>query len=721
MSDIMISFLAFFASIAALIIGYIVYLGGGEARALQRKFVALAVLVCLWIMSNVVYAAAEADIKYYVALASYGLAIGLVVQLLLFCLELIKFKLSIRDSALVVLPGFIVGLLAVTPGVVALRIVGDSIVTNRALLAIYGLVLVAYIISSCIILIVNKRKVNKTLKHQIDVILIGLGISGVIGAFCNLYLPLHDVYTYIQLGPASAVLFLGVIAYAIARQGLFSVKFAAVRTVAYLMMLGTLVAVYFAIATVFSTIINGPLGDPWQILLGAFAALILALIFHPIKKFFDRLTSRIFYQDSYNSDDFFARLTGALTRTTELRTLLEHAAVEIATTLKAEQGFFVVTLKNSHIISTGTRGHKQLLKADIAMLDEYVSTHDDAMIIHDELMANRKVLRLMSVHKIGVILPLVRDGVAFGYMCLGYRRSNKYTPRDYKVIETASDQLLIAIQNALSVQEIKELNATLQQRIDDATKELRESNAQLQRLDEAKDEFVSMASHQLRTPLTSVKGYISMVLEGDAGKISDTQAHLLGEAFTSSERMVHLINDFLNVSRLQTGKFMVDRRKSDLAKLTGQEVMSLKTTAKARNLKLQYRKPSHFPVLYIDEGKIRQVIMNFIDNAIYYSSEHSTITISLAVEDGNAMLRVHNHGIGVPKSEQAHLFSKFFRAENAKRQRPDGTGVGLYLAKKVITAHRGNMLFESTDHAGTTFGFHLPIKRLSEPPVEEGS
>jgi signal transduction histidine kinase len=263
---------------------------------------------------------------------------------------------------------------------------------------------------------------------------------------------------------------------------------------------------------------------------------------------------------------------------------------------------------------------------------------------------------------------------------------------------------------------VKELNETLQQRIDEATKELRASNAQLQKLDTAKDEFVSMASHQLRTPLTSVKGYISMVLEEDAGKISDAQRHLLSEAFTSSERMVHLINDFLNVSRLQTGKFMVDRRAIDLAKVTGQEVDSLKTTAHARNLKLSYRKPSHFPVLYIDEGKIRQVIMNFIDNAIYYSSEYSTITISLAAEAGDIVLRVHNDGIGVPESEKAHLFTKFFRAANARKQRPDGTGVGLYLAKKVITAHGGSMVFDSEPNQGTTFGFRLPIKKLSTAP-----
>jgi signal transduction histidine kinase len=204
-----------------------------------------------------------------------------------------------------------------------------------------------------------------------------------------------------------------------------------------------------------------------------------------------------------------------------------------------------------------------------------------------------------------------------------------------------------------------------------------------------------------------------MVLEGDAGKITSMQRQLLSEAFISSERMVHLISDFLNVSRLQTGTFILEKKSVDLAKIVTQEVESLQTTAHAHNLKLHYRAPSYFPVLNIDEGKIRQVLMNFIDNAIYYSEENTTISITLGVDAGYAVLEVRDTGIGVPKEEQAHLFSKFFRATNARKQRPDGTGVGLFLAKKVITAHGGSMVFSSIENEGSTFGFRLPIKKLS--------
>jgi signal transduction histidine kinase len=185
--------------------------------------------------------------------------------------------------------------------------------------------------------------------------------------------------------------------------------------------------------------------------------------------------------------------------------------------------------------------------------------------------------------------------------------------------------------------------------------------------------------------------------------------------------MVHLINDFLNVSRLQTGKFIIDRRPIDLATIVAQEVDGLKTTAAQRKLSLSYKVSSNVPRIYADEGKLRQVIMNFVDNAIYYSKESTTIKVTLVADPDVITLKVKDTGIGVPEAEQANLFTKFFRATNARRQRPDGTGVGLYLAKRVIVAHGGKILFESAEGQGSTFGFTLPIKRLQSAPADDAN
>jgi signal transduction histidine kinase len=306
-------------------------------------------------------------------------------------------------------------------------------------------------------------------------------------------------------------------------------------------------------------------------------------------------------------------------------------------------------------------------------------------------------------------------------MIFGNKKSgNIYSKADLKIIEIIADELVIAIQNALRFEEIQEFNVTLQSRVNNATTKLRRTNDKLKAIDATKDEFISMASHQLRTPLTSVKGYLSMVLEGDAGEINDTQKKLLDQAFVSSQRMVYLIADLLNVSRLRTGKFIIDSGESNLAELVEGEVSQLKEQAKSKNLSLNYDKPDDIPPLLLDETKTRQVVMNFVDNAMYYTPVGGKIDITVKADKHHAYFMVKDNGLGVPKEEQKHLFTKFYRAKNARKVRPDGTGLGLFMAKKVITAQGGNILFESKEGKGSTFGFSLPIKTLGVGSADGG-
>ena len=582
-----------------------------------------------------------------------------------------------------------------------------------------GYILTVAVASIGLVLRTYYKMRRGTLKNKLGIVAIGLLQGIVIGVLTNMILPnVTGSVAPAQYGWIATALWTVILVYAVIKHHFLDIRLAIVRGVAYSFALAGVVVLYFVIFALLSLLATGDsTASAIELAINFVAAIMVALTFQPLKRFFDHYTNKIFYRENYNSDDFYAHLTHDLTVTTDLRNLLTRSARTIGATLRSDQtSFFVYHQANSHI-SAGTLHHSKLPIADARMLDEYVRQHGAEPIITDQLDGSNAARRLLASHKIALLLPLMRGEVVAGYLYLGNQRGGGYTRRDIKVLKTVSDELVIAIQNALSVQEVKELNATLQQRIDAATKELRHSNAQLQRLDEAKDEFVSMASHQLRTPLTSVKGYIDMVMEGDAGKITDMQKHLLGEAFTSSERMVHLINDFLNVSRLQTGKFMIDRRPVDLAKLVAQEVDSLRTTASQRQLTLGYKADVKLPQLYLDEGKMRQVIMNFIDNALYYSKENSTIQINLKRDGDSLCLTVKDTGIGVPESEQAQLFAKFFRASNARKQRPDGTGVGLFLAKKVITAHSGTMIFSSIEGQGSTFGFMLPIEKMKLAPA----
>ncbi len=557
----------------------------------------------------------------------------------------------------------------------------------------YSLMLVLILIS--FYNVTNKYRLSsKPDKEKIRFMIVGMGVYVALQVIFNLILPILGTQKFYYLGDYSIIIFVAFTTYAIVRHHLFDVRLAIVRSVTYSLVLVTLAGAYTVIAFLLSAIFNRNMSSPEQILSGVVISLILAFAFQPLKRFFDRITNRVFYKDNYNTDDFFAKLNKTLSTTTDLRGLLERVAYEIGHTLKSEQAFFFIYTEEGHYITAGTPHHKQLPKSDAVELEK---VHDgNREVITASLLENDdSIRRLMMSHRIELILPLIKEDKIVGYLCLGDHLTSGYTNRDLKALDTISDELVIAIQNALAVHEIRELNATLQQKVANATKELRASNLVLRQLDKIKDEF------------------ISMVIEGDAGKISNSQKKLLDEAFMSSERMVHLINDFLNVSRIQTGKFIIDKSPVDLSKLVSEEIDSLRPNATARGLKFAYKPPKNFPTMELDEGKMRQVVMNFADNAIYYTSENATIDISLSIDKNEVLFTCKDTGIGVPMDEREQLFKKFYRASNARVRRPDGTGVGIYLAKKVIDAHGGKIVFESVEGKGSTFGFSLPIRKIN--------
>lgn len=688
-----------------------------------RAFAAMSLTICVWIVSSFItdYHTTDLAINDAANKIAFMSGYGIVLSGLIFTYFFPSRRQAsgLEASLIAVVSVFIIGLSA-TP-----LISGDvSLGTGGALEFSVGGLLWLYVVGYVLLLVLiarntllSSRNWEKARKTQARLVFAAFCMSALTGLLVSVVIPflVNDWYTT-RLGPIATVLLVVIIVYAIARHGLFDVRLAIVRTSAYILSLATLAGLYYGIAYVVSNVVLGTqTGTLEQNALNLALALALAFFFQPIKRLFDRFTNRVFYKDSYSSSEFFERINHIITSTTDLRTLLKLTAHEIAVTLKVDQAFFVVHRQDQQPVSAGTEHHGYIPKSDMSQLDVYASAHNDQAVIVDLLSddpAQVEIRRLLMSHKVALIMPLVLSGKRVGYLALGEQKSSSFTLRDVRVLEATSDELTIAIQNALSIEEVRELNATLQQRISEATKELRTSNAQLQRLDKAKDEFVSMASHQLRTPLTSVKGYISMVIEGDVGKVSDSQKHLLEEAFTSSERMVHLINDFLNVSRLQTGKFLVEKRPVDLAKVVGQELESLATNAKSRNLSFTYRAPKNLPMLNLDEGKMRQVIMNFSDNALYYSHENTKIAVRLVLQKNDIVFTVKDTGIGVPRAEQSQLFTKFYRASNARKQRPDGTGVGLFLAKKVIDAHGGHVVFESSEGKGSTFGFSLPLHEL---------
>lgn len=281
---------------------------------------------------------------------------------------------------------------------------------------------------------------------------------------------------------------------------------------------------------------------------------------------------------------------------------------------------------------------------------------------------------------------------------------------DMELVERISTPAGVTLDNRLLYEENQRF---LQQ--------LQATNNHLKELDAAKDEFIALVSHQLRTPLTSIKGFLSLVLEGDTGPVSDEQRSMLQHAFESSQRMVYLIADLLNASRLRSGKFVIMNRETYLPDLVEAEIGELQSTAKSRNIQLTFERPDNFPKLMLDETKIRQVVMNFLDNALFYTPAGGSVRAALTASDSEVTFTVKDTGLGVPQAERDKLFGQYYRANNAKKVRPEGTGLGLYMAKKVVDAQGGSVIFESEEGKGSTFGFRIPLNAAGVTPAQDAS
>jgi signal transduction histidine kinase len=241
-------------------------------------------------------------------------------------------------------------------------------------------------------------------------------------------------------------------------------------------------------------------------------------------------------------------------------------------------------------------------------------------------------------------------------------------------------------------------------------RKLSEANKKLKKLDQAKSEFISIASHQLRTPLSIIKGYLSMILEGDYGTLKELMVDPVHKVYISAERLINLVDNLLDISRIESGRLHYDFTTLQLADIAESVVHEFKIQAEKKGLDLKYKPPSEtLPAVKADSMRIREIIINLVDNAMKYTSK-GDISLSLKKEKDRIILCVADTGHGLDKEEKSIIFQKFSRGGGGNAMHVDGSGLGLFIAKKIIQDHGGDIWAESAGRGkGSKFCFSLPL------------
>jgi PAS domain S-box-containing protein len=230
-------------------------------------------------------------------------------------------------------------------------------------------------------------------------------------------------------------------------------------------------------------------------------------------------------------------------------------------------------------------------------------------------------------------------------------------------------------------------------------------------IEKMKTEFVSLAAHQLRTPLSAIKWTLKMFLDGDLGAITKEQRDFIEKTYNSNERMITLINELLDITRIEEGRYLYKPVLADLKPIVQFVINSYKAEIKKKKIGFEFKAPKGpLPKIKLDIEKIRLAIDNLIDNAIRYTPDFGKVTVSLEDKKGEIMFSVKDSGVGIPREQQERVFTKFFRGTNVIRIATEGTGLGLFITKNIIEAHGGKIWFESEENKGTTFYFVIPIK-----------
>lgn len=606
-------------------------------------------------------------------------------------------------------------------------------VDNNSLSPIPGPGIIPFIIfavffslGAIVILLKRLKSTVGIKKEQLRFVMIGILLMlGLIITTILLPAVLLQDLTFVPFAPLYALAFLVLTTYTIIKHRLMNIRLLVARTVAYTILIIILGLFYTADMFLISNYFFKKQVTMNQTISFALLALFIAFTFQPLKNLIEEATDSIFFKGKYISNELVLNLTQIMASSLHLESMTQRILQKLLYTMRISRGAFVifkyVVVKDCKNFDVIHEGYTEMPDYDQAEINKLFSLRRIIILDEEEDGETKQLMRDLDV---AVAIPLYDDDHNLGLMLLGNKKSGEvYSEQDIQVLEIFGPEMSVAIQNAKSFEEISKFNSTLRNEVEKATKDLQAANARLKELDRLKDEFVSVASHELRTPLTAIKSYLWMAIQGRGGELNEKQKYYIDRAYNSSDRLIKMVNDMLNISRIESGRLTLDVRAVELDEVALEVVGEVLPRAEELGVEVVIEPHSKLPQVLADPDKIKEVFFNLIGNSLKFTPKDGKISIAFSQKDDMIETQVTDTGSGIDADDLPKLFQKFnlLPGSYTTNQSVMGTGLGLFISRSIVELHDGKIWAKSDGrNKGSQFYFTLKVfneedqKKLTE-------
>lgn len=586
--------------------------------------------------------------------------------------------------------------------------------TPGILMPVFLLHTVLLVFGGLIQLFLKYRKAEGLEKRKIQFVLLSFFVLFTLIIVFNFVLPTFLKFgNFIPFLPLYLLIFNIIVAYSIIRHRLLDIRLAVARSIGYILTIIIVGSLYSVGFYLFDRFVLQNSVSLTTLMVSVVYMLITTFSFQILRQIIEKVTEGVFYHHSYDQQKLLEDLTRIMAGTLRLEDVTKSVLNELLesvqiswSTLSLIKDKKIISAQNVHLDRQRTPAEDAVM---VELAEHIFHRRQEKFLIFQEVTEeDHEIKEQMRSYGYQMVLLLIVDNQLLGALFLGAKSGGTvFSTQDIEVLKIFAPQFAVAVNNALSYEEISRFNITLKEEIKKATHELEEANDKLKELDKLKDEFVSLASHELRTPMSSIKGSLSLILEGYAGDISDKARKYLTAAFNENDRLVRLVNNLLNSSRIEAGRFTFTVSDVDLGKVITEVVANMQTAADEKKIYLKFETKEQDLMVRADNDKIREVVINLIGNALKFTTEGG-ITVSAAKKDGMVVTSVTDTGPGMSEEALQKLFKKFSQVHNTAEKPVGGTGLGLYISKQIVDGLQGKIWVESTVNKGSTFSFSLP-------------